>query len=321
MQVPHVVKVQRLWGPRLSHVVAEEAYIQLLHLFTGLKHVETCDNRSDRHTIDLLCLTALPALRTLHVGAWDLAGLKRVRHLVELTQSDSLKLADVLPDRPALPPGLTSLELISVDGLAGPRGTNMRCYPVLSQFAGSLQKLDLGQYIGQFDNNPGQLADLACLQQLTHLALCFTRCSTAPCHFRFLNLVELSLQMDVHVGHRPRWDFRGCSALQHFRLAILGTDNYRRDLSQVVNLCTESLTLQLKGDPDQHKVALDGATWRVSSVSLSTLQLPLLGAASPRRWQDCGVVVRGVLCSLLGVVPFNKVWADGVLASTLVCSC
>ena len=310
-QAPHVVRVKQLWGPRLSHVVAEEAYIPLLHLFTGLKHVEICDNLDKcRHCINLLGLAALPALRTLHVGAWDFAGLKRVRHLEQLTQLDSLKLADILPDRPALPAGLTCLELVCVDGLDGARGNNLRCPPVLSQLAGNLQKLDLGQYVEQFDSDPGQLAALACLQNLTHLALCFFHCSPETCHFQFPNLLQLSVQMG-HVD-RPYWNFSGCSGLQHFKLCILGTNGNAIDLSQVVSLCTESLTLQLLGDLNCDMVILDGATWRVRSISLSTWPEP--GVTSPRRWQDCGIVVQGVLCTLLGVVPFNKFWADGVLA-------
>ena len=301
-------------------MVAEETYTPLLHLFTGLKHVEICDNlNASRHCINLLGLATLPALRTLRVEAWDFAGLKRVRHLEQLTQLESLKLGDILPDRPALPAGLTCLELVCLDGLDGARGTNLRCPPVLIQFAGSLQKLDLGQYIEQFYSDPGQLAALTCLQNLTHFALSFFHCSPETCHFQFPNLVELSIQM-VHVDQRPYWDFSGCSGLQHFQFGITnGTNEHEGDLSQVVNLCTESLTLRLLGDLDRHMVTLDGATWRVSSISLSTVPLP--GVTSPRRWQDCGIVVQGVLCSLLGVVPFNKVWADGVLASTLVCSC
>ena len=303
----------KLVGPQLRRVIADELYVPLLQSWRKLGRVEVLRwiDSNGTQPLDLLTLANLPALRTLHVMN-EAQGLLRIRQLKELTQLGSLRLLLALPDEPVLPAGLTYLELECLADDIDAAGIGPSTAHMMENHSGSLGKLVLLGGKQLFNNDPGHLSGLACLQQLRHLSLDFQDYSLAVRHFAFPQLQSMCLTLGGST-RPPRWNFSGCPVLQHLVMYIQNGGQQQTDLRQVVGLRAERLELGLFIYPSTRRIGLCAATWALGSVWITDQS-----SGPAASWQACRPYVQDALRGLLGAVPFSKVIVDGVLATALV---
>lgn len=300
-------------GPRLTRLSLWEPFVPLLHLLPRLIRVDIFEHRStafpreDNQHINVLVLTALPALRNLGVHA-NPSCTACVRHLEEVTQLDTLRLFNTLPESGVVPAGLSSIHLLVEASYNQP---HLDCLPVFQNLSTRLGLLHLAGYFQQFGYDVSRLSSMTFLQQLTYLGLLFKR-YPVPSVFEFPLLKHLALELWWPAGQCPVWDLSGCQ-LELAELTLILDGKTVADLSRVKDLHAERLQIHLELRNDHarlSRVQMASSSWKVKAVDI-TFQ-----SSTGLAWRACHCV-KDCLAGVLGVVPFSHVRVDGHPASTL----
>ena len=307
-------------GPRIARWSVYEPYIPLLTLLPCLSHLSIQEHRiapffqQPGQHINLLILATLPKLRFLSLYVRHTLP-RRVRHLEEVTQLQSLSLRNTLPELAQLPPSLTNLHLL-LEAATPARLQQLNCVPLLQALSGSLKSLALRGYFQQLDHDPARLSALTCFQQLEVLHFAINSFSSQIRVFTFPLLTQLVIEVrwPSTSEQPPCWDLRGCPQLEKVDLTLQLFNARNVDLTQVVGLHTHHLQVHLElreVAAESSRVLMSCTSWKLGSVKITFQTTAVKG------WRSCPCV-KELLSGFLGVVPFSNVHVDGLLGSQLL---